>query len=99
MVAIGCSSSWLSGSTAAATATAATAAAEAAALEVADANPLTGWPAVPLRHMQRPSAAGGWVAVPARPRQPSEADGSGAHLCFNYFQLAKLYALYVSCNL
>lgn len=40
---------------------------------MADATPLTGWPALPLRHMQRPSATGGWVAVPARaapvPRQ------------------------------
>lgn len=37
---------------------------EQAALEAADANPLAGWPAPPLRHMQRPSGAGAWMASP-----------------------------------
>jgi hypothetical protein len=46
--------------------------AEEAAAEAGDACPLTGWPAPPLRHMQRPTASGAWVAAPPRPgRQPA----------------------------
>ena len=35
-----------------------------AAQAAADANPLTGWPAVPARHLQRPHAVGTWLAAP-----------------------------------
>ncbi|KAL4859817.1 Transcriptional elongation regulator MINIYO [Chlorella vulgaris] len=50
------------------------AAAEEQAAEAADAGPLTGWPAPPLRHMQRPTASGAWVVAPV---SADEAGGQG----------------------
>ncbi|KAL4425916.1 hypothetical protein ABPG75_009932 [Micractinium tetrahymenae] len=56
-------------------------AAEEAAAEAADASPLTGWPAPPLRHLQRPTTAGAWVAAPTslelQRRQGAEREEQG----------------------
>ena len=68
------------------------AAAEEAAGEAADACTLTGWPAPPMVHLQRPTAGGAWMAAPAAPQDllGGDLEEEGGEEALDERQLSKV---------